>query len=199
MCAAGEVIEGHLHRLVLERARVVHALDANAAGRSRQRIRLDRVPAAHGLAEPCLVDTVRDDGQALGHRGAQAAGVVEVVVAQHQLRDRLARHQLLGLRQHRPQARLGAGLDNRHVVGELHHQVRNRAAGQKPDALGQRGHRDRLRRWPRRRGGLTDGVGCAQRAEVRVQRVLHHADVVFDPAVERGHEALGRRTPSRFS
>ena len=44
---------------------------------------------------------VGDDGDALGGEGAQAPGVVEVVVAGNDVADRLARHQPPCLRDHR--------------------------------------------------------------------------------------------------
>ena len=75
-----QVIELHLHRRVLERQ--LSSTSSNFGGLRvlRQRVGHDGVRARHQILEERLVAAVRDDRQPFGHRDAQPARVIEMVM-----------------------------------------------------------------------------------------------------------------------
>jgi hypothetical protein len=84
-----QVIELHLHRRVLERERVVHELQVERLRALGQRVGLHRPRPRHQILEERLVVLVGDDRQPFGHGHAQPARVIEVMVADDDVRQRL--------------------------------------------------------------------------------------------------------------
>ena len=104
-----------------------------------QSIRRYRVRPLGDLFEKRDIALVRDHRQSLRNRGSDTAGVVEVVVAVHELRERLAGHQLPRFRDHCQSASFVLRrFDEHEVIVELHQHAVVRTAGEPPDARGQR-------------------------------------------------------------
>ena len=111
-------------------------------------------------------------GRPFGGRGAQAAGVVEVVVGVDDVAHRLAGHELLRLGEHRQRAPVvQRAFHQDQVVFHLDRDAVMRAAGHVPDAL----------------GGLFGGHALGERLDQRRQ---------FDPGRRIG---LAPPSPARSS
>ena len=116
---------------------VVDGLELQRLRVRAERIGRDRALAQRDLAEQPFGSLVRDDRQPFGHRLADAAGVIEVVVRDHELGQRLAgtvarARSISALVQRLARRRF----EHRQVIGELEQdRVGAAVAVQQPDAL----------------------------------------------------------------
>ena len=84
------MIEVDLHRRVLQLQVIVDRPELQRLRRRAERIRRDRALAQRDLAEQPFRSLVRDDRQPFGHRLADAARVIEVVVRDDEFGQRFA-------------------------------------------------------------------------------------------------------------
>ncbi len=92
-----------------------------------------------------MLFSLRDDRRAFGDERRQTAGVIRVRMRVHHVTNRLARDQLLGLRDVRERARLALpGFEHHHVIAELDDQrvVAARTGGEAIEAVTQLLRRD---------------------------------------------------------
>lgn len=142
MWVAGHVIQRQGHRRVLELPLVVDRFDRHTLWILRERVGLTRVGTrGHGF-HPGAVAAVRDHREALRDRRAESGRVVEVVVRDDELRERLAGNGLPGFRDHRQSPRFALGrIDQHQVVAELDERAVVRLAGEEPETLSRGLHR----------------------------------------------------------
>ena len=191
MRIAGDVIELDLHRLICISLFAIHCIHHQPVRFLGQRIGLKGVRAARDLFDPLLVAGMRDDVHALGDRGAQARGVIEVVMRGHDLRERLVRDGFLRLGDHRERARFALRrVDQHQVIAELDQGSVMRAAGQEPHAFANRLHDDVDRRCGRARSG--DGRGRRELADFGIDRLARRADFGSRKVVHLGGKARGQ-------
>ena len=140
-------------RGVLELQLLVNRLDLDRLGILRERIRHDRVRPCDGVLKVLRAGFLRDDGQAFRDGRADAARMIEVVVAVDDVGQRLVRLDLSRLGDDRQRARVVLRrFDERHVIRELDEDAVMASAGEPPDARRDFLHGDhRRRRHGRRR------------------------------------------------
>ena len=142
----------------------------------REEIRLDGAGAGveHHVVVEGVVRLVGDDGGALGDVGAQAAGVVGVMVGVDDVADGLVGDPPADLGDDRERARLVLGrLDDGDEVGELDGDAVVAAARDAPDAGGHLGGADD----DGGNGRVLHVVGHRQGLGVHVGRRLRHRDL----------------------
>ena len=146
--------------------------------------------AAQGVLEELLVDFVRHDRDAFGDDGADAARVVEVVMRQHAVTDRLVRNHALRFRDDRLRARvvLPGRLEDQDVIVELDGE-RDVAARDSVDAVREPlgGCRGRGRR--RASGRRTTGAGRRSRRRDQGREIRWVRMRAQDLRIERGPAA----------
>ena len=137
MIVPDDVMDFHRSRAVVHHAPVAHAFHLGLSSRLGQEIRTDRRGRGQRLRQELAIALVRDDGDADRRKGAETAGMIEMVVARDDVADRLRRHQFADGHDHAHGALVVEWrLHDDHVVLHLDSDAVVAAAGEVPDAVG---------------------------------------------------------------
>ena len=133
---AGDVVHVDRHRRILEFQRFVYRLQLEGLAILRQGVRCHRVRPRRGALEERRVDLLRNHRQPFRHRRANAARVIEMMMAVDDVGERLVRPQFarLGDDRQRPSLVLRR-FDEHQVIAEFNQHAVVRLTRQEPDAL----------------------------------------------------------------